>query len=159
MKGVLYYQERRIPSRSDLRSSTSTIDACTETHIDRLYARTGRKIIATTIPPRAACFRKEGAKQSGPGTDTGSRGCNNPTWTSSRSPVMSREERPASCRKLARGPVGPSAKRQNGLSWSLIIPSRFQYACLGALFRTGRKHKKDVLRRYRDMVWLHAERC
>ena len=43
VKGALYYQERKIPSHSDLCSSTSKIDACTETHIDRLYARTGNK--------------------------------------------------------------------------------------------------------------------
>ena len=33
---------------------------------------------------------------------------------------MSRQERPDSFRELARGPMEPSAKQQNGLSWSLI---------------------------------------
>ena len=34
---------------------------------------------------------------------------------------MSREDRPGAFPKFARGPIEPSAKRQNGLSWSLII--------------------------------------
>ena len=44
-----------------------------------------KQIIVTKIPSRAACFRKEGAKRSVPGTDSESRGYK-PTWTSSRSP-------------------------------------------------------------------------
>ena len=36
----------KFPSLSDVRSSTRKLDACTETHINRLYAET-EKIIAT----------------------------------------------------------------------------------------------------------------
>ena len=85
-KGVLYYQEGKIPSHSDLCSSTRKIDACTETHTDRLCSTWKKKKSRQKIPSRAACFRKEGAKRSGPGTDSGSRGYNMPPWTSSRSP-------------------------------------------------------------------------
>ena len=46
---------------------------------------TRKKIIATKIPSRATYFRKKGAKRTGSGTDSGSRGYK-PTWTSSRSP-------------------------------------------------------------------------
>ena len=98
-----------------------------------------KKILREPIPSRAACFRKEGAERSGPGTGPGSRGYSKPNWTSFRSPMMSREERHGSCRKISTRSVHP---RQNGLAWPLIIPSSFQYACPGAQVRAGLKHQK-----------------
>jgi len=40
------------------------------------------------------------------------------------------------------GVRGLSAKRQIGLSWPLITPSSFQYACPGAKLRAVRNHQK-----------------
>ena len=64
---------KKIPSLSDVCSSTRNIDACTETHINRLYAATGKIIATRKIPLRAAGFRKEGATRIGLGTGSGSR--------------------------------------------------------------------------------------
>ena len=110
------------------------------------------------IPSRAACFREEGTERSGPGTDSGNRDYNKPTWTSSRSPVTSREERPYSCRKLARGPwtLGKTEKRSVLVAdYSVSIP-----VCLpwGIIPSRSEAPKKKVLRRCRDMRWLHAKR-
>ena len=98
-------------------------------------------------------------ERSGPGTDSGSRGYNKATWTGSGGPLMSREERPDSCRKLARRPwtLGKTAKRAVlAADYSVWIP-----VCLpwGIPPRRSEAQKKKVLRRYRDMLWLHAKRC
>ena len=53
LQGELCITRRERPPVIPTCSSTSEMDACTETHVDRLYARTGKKIIATKVPSRA----------------------------------------------------------------------------------------------------------
>ena len=152
---VLYYQERKISSHPDLCSSTRKIDICT---INLPYARTG-KIIATKIPSRAACFRKEGAKRSGPGTDSGSRGYK-PTWTSSRSPKDVPRRKawlipPNSTR--SGGTLCKTAKRAFVVTdYPGSIPVCRPW---GIIPSWSEAPKKKVQRRYRDLRWLLAERC
>ena len=119
------------------------------TRIDCLYARAGRKKDRDKIPSRAACFRKEGAERSGPGTDSGSRGYNKPTWTSSRSTVISREEHPDSCRKLARGPwtLGKTAKHAVlAADYSVFIPVCLPWGILPSGLEAPNKSAETVPR-------------
>ena len=77
------------------------------------------------ISSRAACFRKKGAERGGRGTDSGSRRSCKPILTTSPFPVISREERPDSCRKLARASwtLGKTAKRTLlAADYSVLIP-------------------------------------
>ena len=101
------------------------------------------------IPSRATCFRKEGAERSGPGTDSGSRGYNKPTWTSSRSTVISREEHPDSCRKLARGPwtLGKTAKHAVlAADYSVFIPVCLPWGILPSGLEAPNKSAETVPR-------------
>ena len=149
-----YYKERKVPSHSDRCSSTRKIDACTETHINRLYARTGKKQWRPKShrePPVIARKGQNGVSQARAlGAEARS-----PLGPAPVVPMTSREDRPESFRKLARGPIEPSAKRQNGLTWSLIIQGLdFSMPALGNNSELVASRPKKVQRRYRPRLAL-----
>ena len=85
-------------------------------YTDRLYARTGKKIIATKNRIEPPVFARKGQNGVAQARTPGAEAVISPLGPTPVVSIMSREERPDSCRKLARGPAGPSAKRPNGLA-------------------------------------------
>ena len=85
------------------------------------------------IPSRAACFRKEGAKRRGPGVAPGAEARISPLGPDAAVRRCPPEERRGSWRACSRGPRTTS-RRQNGLSWQVLIYSVLIPVCRG-LFR------------------------
>ena len=137
-------------TETQINRSTSKIDACTETHINRRLL-----VYRYKIPSRAACFRKEGAKRRGPGVALGAEARVSPLGPVVAVRRCPPEERCGSWRTRSRGPRTTS-RRQNGLSreriYSVLIPvcrglfRLFQYdssmPALGHMSKLARSTKK-----------------
>ena len=113
-KGVLYYQEGKIPSHSDLCSSTRKIDACTETHTDRLCSTWKKKNRDKKSHREPPVFGRKGQNGVAQARTPGAEDIICPLGPAPVVPMMVSEERPDSCRNISTrsgGTLGETAKR------------------------------------------------